>query len=84
MQNFIGGEDKPVGNVTIGTDHKPICVPCNAPIIILGKTSKIATKKLYILELAVHNNIPAGDVVNRCYVTPKVGQVLVILINTTN
>ena len=35
-------------------------------------------------ELAVHNNLPTGVMVNRSYVTAKAGQVYVILINTTN
>ena len=33
---------------------------------------------------AAHNNLPSGVVVNCSYVTPKAGQVVVILINTTN
>ena len=32
----------------------------------------------------MHNNLPSGVVVNNSYVTPKVGQVTVILINTMN
>ena len=32
----------------------------------------------------MHNNLPSGVVVNCSYVTPKVGQVAVILINTTS
>ena len=34
-------------------------------------------------ELAAHNNLPYDVVVNCSYVTPKAGQVAVILINTT-
>ena len=37
-----------------------------------------------MLELAAHNNLPSVIVVNCSYVTPKAGQVVVILINTTN
>ena len=36
-----------------------------------------------MVELAVHNNLLSGVVVNCSYVTPKAGQVAVILINTT-
>ena len=36
-----------------------------------------------MVELAVHNNLLSGVVVNHSYVTPKAGQVVVILINTT-
>ena len=35
-----------------------------------------------MVELAVHSNLPSGVVVNCSYVTPKTGQVAVILINT--
>ena len=37
-----------------------------------------------MVELGVHNNLPSGVVVNHSYVTPKAGQVAVILINTTS
>ena len=33
-QNFISIEDRPVGLVTIGTDHQPICVPGSATLRI--------------------------------------------------
>ena len=72
---------RPVGTVTIGNDHQPICVPGFAIIIVLGKVSKLGG--LYMIELAGHN-IPHSVVVNCSYVKPKAGQVAVILINTTN
>ena len=37
-----------------------------------------------MVELAVYNNLPSAVVVNHSYVTPKAGQVAVILINTTS
>ena len=37
-----------------------------------------------MVELAAHNNLPSGVVVNHSYTTPKPGQVTVILINTTS
>ena len=37
-----------------------------------------------MVELAAHNNLPSGVVVNHNYVPPKAGQVAVILINTIN
>ena len=37
-----------------------------------------------MVELAVHNNLPSGVVVNCSYVMPKAVQVAVILINTTS
>ena len=37
-----------------------------------------------MIDLAAHNNLPLGVVVNGSYVTPKAGQVAVIPSNTTN
>ena len=37
-----------------------------------------------MIELAAHKNLPPGIVVNCSYVTPKAGQLVVILINTSN
>ena len=65
-------------------DHKPICVPGSATIILLGKLSKLVEKGLYMVELAAHNNLPSGVVINCSYVKPKVEQVEGILINITN
>ena len=81
-QNFVSGEDRPAD--TTGTNNQHICVPGNSTITVLYKLSKLVAKGLYMIELAVHNNIPSGFVVNISYVTPKTGQVAVILINTTS
>ena len=37
-----------------------------------------------MLELGADSNLPSGVVVNHSYVTTKLGQVVVILINTTD
>ena len=73
-----------MGTVTTGISNQPICVPGNATITVLGKLSKLVNKGLYMVELAAHNNLPSGVVVNHSYATPKAGQVAVILINTTS
>ena len=83
-KNSISGEDGPVGTFTIGTNNQPICVPGNSTITGPGKLSKLVTKGLYMVELAVYNNLPSGVVVNHSYVTSKAGKAAVILINTTN
>ena len=67
----------------ISTDHQPICVPGNATITILSKTSKINNKRSYMLETAAHANLPSDIVVNHSYDTPKAGRMSVILVNTT-
>ena len=70
--------------MTIVTNNQPIFVPGNSTLTVLGKLSMLVTKGLYMIELAVHNNLPSGVVVKHSYVTPKAGQVAVILINTTS
>ena len=52
--------------------------------MVPGKLLKLVNKGLYMVELAAHNNLPSGVVVNHSYVMPKAGQVAVILINTTS
>ena len=59
-------------------------MPGNSTITVPGKVSKLVAKGSYMVELAVHNNLPSGAVVNHSYVTPKEGQVAVIIINTTS
>ena len=83
-QNFVNGEDELAGTVTIGINNQPICVPGNATIMVLDKLSKLVKIGSYIVELAVHNKLPSGVVVNCSYATPKAGQVVVILINITS
>ena len=75
----MSGEDKPAGTVTIGINKQPICVPGNSTITVPGKLSKLLKKGLYMVELAAHNNLPSGVVVNHSYATPKARQVVVIL-----
>ena len=81
----MSGEEEPAGTVTIGINKQPICVPGNSMITVLGKLSKLVKKGLYLIESAVHNNLPSGVVVYcSYYATSKAGQVVVILINTTS
>ena len=54
-QNFVSGEDKPAGTVTIGINNQPVCVPGSSTITVLGKLLKLVTKGSYMVELAVHN-----------------------------
>ena len=43
-QNFISGEDRPIGTVTTGTDNQPTCVPGNASITVPRKLLMLVTK----------------------------------------
>ena len=59
-----------LGTVTIGINNQPICVPGNSTITIPGKLLKLVSRGTYMIELAVHNSLPSGAVVNHSYVTP--------------
>ena len=65
-QNFDNLLDGPVGTVKIGMDKEPICIPGNAMLTVPGYMSKIYKGWSYIVEQAVHHNLPHGLVVNSC------------------
>ena len=67
------GEDEPAGTVTIGMHKQPICVPVNSTITVSGKVSKLVKNGSYLVESAMHNNLPSGVVVNCSYATSKGG-----------
>ena len=67
----MSGEDEPAGTVTIGINKQSICVSGNSTITVLGKLSKLVKKGSYLIESAVHNNLPSAVVVNHSYATSK-------------
>ena len=71
MPKFVNGEDEQAGTVTIGINNQPICMPGNSTIMVLAKLLKLVNKGLYMVELAAHNNLPSGVVVNGSYATSK-------------
>ena len=83
-QTFNSLLDGPVGTVQIGMEREPICIPGNAMLTMPGNTSQIEKGQSYIVEQALHHNLPHGLVVNSCCVTPKARRVPVILINITD
>ena len=56
----------------------------NAMLPALENTSRIDKGQSYIVEQAVHHNLPHGLVVNSCCVITKARRIPVILINITN
>ena len=72
-----------IGQVTIGSRKNPICIPRNSVITVLGCTTKIQPKAVYLVKQAEHHNMPLGIVVNRCVAKFKARSMPVILINTT-
>ena len=72
-----------IRQVTIGSSKNPICIPGNSVITVLGHTTKIHPKGVFLVEQAEHHNLPQGIVVNRCVAKVKSRSVPVILTNTT-
>ena len=81
QQNF-DDVSRHIGQVMIGSNKNPICIPRNSSITVLGHTTKVHPKAVCLVEQAEHHNLPQGIVVNRCVATVKSRSVPVILINT--
>ena len=72
-----------IGQVMIGSENNPICIPGNSVITVPGHATKVHPKAVCLVEQAEHHNLPQGIVVNRCVATVKLRSMPVILINTT-
>ena len=77
--------DNILGQVWVGVENKPICIPANSVKIVQGKTNKITRQLTCMVEGRDVCNLPMGVIVNRAMVTPKRSKkVLVILANTNS
>ena len=75
-------KDGAIGQVTIGSEQNPVCVPGNLAITVLGWTNKISPRITCLVEQAQHHNLPLAIVINSCVATTKARSVPVILVNT--
>ena len=75
-------KDGAIGQVTIGSELNPVCVPGNLAITVPGQTNKILPRITCLVEQAQHHNLLPGIVINRCVATTKARSVPVILVNT--
>ena len=66
----------------IGNSQKPICIPGNSTITILGHTNKLLPRTTCLVEYAEHHNILFGIVVTWCIAIPKARTIPIIIINT--
>ena len=83
-QNFTINEDGLLGNVLIGNANRPICVPGNSALTILGrlgKNTKVPSGTPCLIDTAAVNNLPQGISVKCCLLHPRGSVVLVILMN---
>ena len=80
-------EIKIVDQVTIGSNHKPICIPANSSKIIYGKNKKGKKGRKrgnMMLQKSRYSNMPAGLELNECLIGIKTKRIPVILINTNS
>ena len=86
-QKFTISEDGILGKVLIGNANKPICVPGNSTLTILGrfgKNARVPSGTPCLIDTAVINNLAQRISVNCCLVHPKVSTVPVIVMNQNN
>ena len=74
-----------MGQVWVGIDNNPICIPTNSVRVVQGKTNKITKCLTCMVEGRDVHNLPMGVIVNHTMVTPKWSKrVLVVLANTNS
>ena len=83
-QKFTVNEDGLLGKVLTGNATKPICVPGNSALTILGrlgKNTKVPSVTPCLIDTTAINNLPQGISVNHCLVHHKGSVVPVIVMN---
>ena len=86
-QKFTINEDGLLGKVLIGNANKPIWVPGNSALTILGrlgKNTRVPSCTPCLIDTAAMNNLLQGISVNCCLAHAKGNVVLVIVINQNN
>ena len=76
--------DNVLGQVWVGVENKPICIPANSVKIVQGKTNKITRQLTCMVEGRDICNLPMGVVVNRAMVTPKRSKKAPVILANTN
>ena len=78
------GSDNILGQVWVGVDNKPICIPANSVRIVQGKTNKITKHLTCMVEGRDVHNLPMGVVVNRAMVTRRHSKKVPVVLANTN
>ena len=73
-----------LGQVWVGVDNKPICIPANSVKVVQGKTDKITRRLTCMVEGRDMCNLPMGVIVNRAMVTPKRSKKVPVILANTN
>ena len=78
------GSDNILGQVWVGIDNDPICIPANSVRVVQGKTNKITRRLTCMVEGRDVHNLPMGVMVNRAMVTPKRSKKVPVMLANTN
>ena len=78
------GSDNILGQVWVGIDNDPICIPANSVRVVQGKTNKITRHLTCMVEGRDVHNLPMGVVVNRAMVTPRQSKKVPVMLANTN
>ena len=78
------GSDNILGQVWVGVNNNPICIPANSVKVIEGKTNKITRCLTCMVEGRDIHNLPMGVMVNRTMVTPKCSKKVPVVLANTN
>ena len=78
------GSDNILGQVWVGVNNNPICIPANSVKVIEGKTNKITRHLTCMVEGRHLHNLPVGVMVNRTMITPKCSKNVPIVLANTN
>ena len=76
--------DNILGQVWVGVENKPICIPTNSAKIVQGKINKITRRLTCMVEGRDICNLPMGVIVNRAMVTPKRSKKVQVILANTN
>ena len=78
------GSDNIFGQVWVGVNNNPICIPANSVKVVEGKTNKITRCLTGMVEGRNIHNLPMGVMVNRTMVTPKHSKKVPVVLANTN
>ena len=76
--------DNILGQVWVGVENKPICIPANSVKVVQGKTNKITRRLTCMVEGRDVCNLPMGVVVNQAMVTPRRSKKVPVILANTN
>ena len=78
------GSDNILGQVWVGTNNDPICIPANSVKVVEGKTNKITRCLTRMVEGRDIHNLLMGVIVNQAMITPNHSKKVPVVLANTN